>query len=137
MLRSRVMQVHNRAGQAFRQAAQSCARSQSLFGAFFRAIRGKRGAETAIVATAHKIARVVYHRLKYREACTPESSQALDQKRRQRELNNLQRRAQALGYKLEPALVSLFSEKGFLSMPGLGSAFRRWPIRLIASQNRC
>jgi transposase len=105
ILRSRVLKVHNRAGQAFRQAAQSCARSQSIFGAFFRAIRGKRGAETAVVATAHKIARVVYHRLKYREAFTPESSQALDQKRRQRELHNVQRRAKALGYKLAPALV--------------------------------
>jgi transposase len=105
MLRSRVMKVHNRAGQAFRHAAQSCARSRSIFGAFFRAIRGKRGAETAIVATAHKIARVVYHRLQSREAFTPEASQSLDQKRRQRELHNSQRRATALGDKLEPALV--------------------------------
>ena len=105
ILRSHVMNVHHRAGQAFRQAAQSGARSQSIFGACFRAIRGKRGAETAVVATAHKMARVVYHMLKYREAFTPESSQALDQNRRQRELHKLQRRAKALGDKLEPALL--------------------------------
>jgi transposase len=103
--RSHVMNVHHRAAQAFRQAAPSWARSPSILGAFFRAMRSKRGAETAVVATAHKMARVVYHLLKYRAAFTPASSQALAQKRRQREVHNWQRRAQALGDKLEPALV--------------------------------
>ena len=37
-MRSRVMKVHNRAGQALRHAAQACSRSRSLFGAFYRAV---------------------------------------------------------------------------------------------------
>lgn len=100
VLRSRIMKAHNRAAQSFRQAAQSCSRSYSAFGAFFRAIRARRGVQQAIVATAHKIARVVYHLLKYREAFKPESIREFDQKRRQRELKSLEKRAKALGYTL-------------------------------------
>jgi transposase len=102
VLRSRILKTHNRASQAFRQAAQACARSYTAFGVFFRAVRARRGAQQAIVATAHKIARVVYHLIKYREAFKPESIHEFDQKRRQRELKNLEKRAKALGYSLEP-----------------------------------
>jgi transposase len=103
ILRSRTMKAHNRAAQAFRHAAQACARSSSAFGAFFRVIRARRGAQQAIVATAHKIARVVYHLLKYREAFRPESMHEFDRKRRQREVKSLERRAKALGYSLQTA----------------------------------
>jgi transposase len=61
VLRSRTLKVVNRATQAFRQAAQSVARSHSAFGAYFRSMRARLGPEQATVATAHKIARVVYH----------------------------------------------------------------------------
>jgi transposase len=101
ILRSRTMKAHNRAAQAFRQAAQACSRSYSAFGAFFRAVRARRGAQQAIVATAHKIARVVYHLLKHREAFRPESIREFEQKRRERELKNIERRAKALGYSLQ------------------------------------
>ena len=103
ILRSRTMKAHNRAAQAFRHAAQACARSYSAFGAFFRHIRARRGAQQAIVATAHKIARVFYHLLKYQEAFRPESMHEFDRKRRQRELKSLERRAKALGYSLQSA----------------------------------
>jgi transposase len=67
VLRSRTMKVHSRANQAFRQAAQSVAQSHSSFGAYYRAMRARLGPKQAIVATAHKIARTVYHVLKRRE----------------------------------------------------------------------
>jgi hypothetical protein len=44
-----------------RQAAQAVARSDSAFGASFRSMRARLGPQQAIVATAHKSARVVYH----------------------------------------------------------------------------
>ena len=69
-LRSRTLKVVNRATQALRQAAQAVARSDSAFGAYFRAMRARLGPQQAIVATAHKIARVVYHLLKHHEAFT-------------------------------------------------------------------
>jgi transposase len=58
--RSRTLKVVNRATQAFRQAAQSVARSHSAFETYFRSMRARLGPEQETVATAHKIARVVY-----------------------------------------------------------------------------
>jgi hypothetical protein len=102
VLRSRVMKVHNRAGQALRQAAQSCSRSRSVFGALYRARSARSSSAEAVVATAHKIARVLYHMLTCREAFTPESIRDVDQKRQQREVKHLQKRAKALGFTLQP-----------------------------------
>jgi len=102
VLRSRVIKVHNRAGQALRQAAQSCSRSHSLFGAFYRARSARSSSEEAVVATAHKIARVIYHMLTGHEAFKAESIRAFDQKRQQREVKYLQKKAKALGFILQP-----------------------------------
>lgn len=103
VLRSRTMKTHNRAGQALRQAAQSCSRSHSLFGAFYRARAARSSAAEAAVATAHKIARVIYHMLTQHEAFKPESIQAFDQRRQQREVKYLQKKAKVLGFTLQPA----------------------------------
>ena len=102
VLRSRTMKVHSRANQAFRQAAESVARSQSSFGRYFRAMRARLGPEQAIVATAHKIARVVYHLLTTKEPYREECAEEADRKRQERELKQLARRAQKLGYTLNP-----------------------------------
>src|SRR6266516_264586 len=98
--RSRTMKVRNRANQALRQAAQSVAQSDSCFGAYYRAMRARLGPKQAIVATAHKIARAVYQLLKTREPYREESAAEYDRKRRERELKQLARRAQKLGYTL-------------------------------------
>ncbi len=94
------MKVRNRANQAFRQAAQSVAQSDSSYGAYYRAMRARVGPKQAIVATAHKIARTVYHLLKTREPYRAESAEEYDHKRREREIKHLARRAQKLGYTL-------------------------------------
>jgi transposase len=102
VLRSRTMKVVNRATQAFRQAAQSVSRSDSALGAYYRAMRARKGPQQATVATAHKIARIVYHLLKYGEAYEGDSAEAYEQQRQERELRQLSRRAQKLGYTLTP-----------------------------------
>ena len=101
VLRSRTRKVTNRATQAFRQAAQSVSRSDSAVGAY-RSMRARKGPEQATVATAHKIARIVYHLLKYGEAYEAESAAAYEQQRQERELRQLSRRAAKLGYTLAP-----------------------------------
>jgi transposase len=53
--------VKNRAATALRMAAQSLYRSQSHLGHFYRRMRAKLGAPKAITATAHKLARIIYH----------------------------------------------------------------------------
>jgi transposase len=102
VLRSRTMKVRSRANQAFRQAAQSVARSDSAVGAYYRAMRARLGPGQAIVATAHKIARIVYHLLKTGEPYREEGAAEYEQKRQARELKHLARRAQKLGYTLAP-----------------------------------
>src|ERR687884_187877 len=54
VLRSRTQKVVNRATQAFRQAAQSVSRSDSALGAYYRAMRARKGPQQATVATANK-----------------------------------------------------------------------------------
>jgi transposase len=104
VLRSRTMKVRSRANQAFRQAAESVARSQSSFGRYFRAMRARLGPEQAIIATAHKIARVVYHLLTTKQPYREECAEEADQKRQEREFKQLARRAQKLGYTLSPVV---------------------------------
>jgi transposase len=62
-----------------------------------------------IVATAHKLARIVYHLLKYGKAYVEETAADYENKRRERELRSLTRRAIKLGYTLAP--VSEISEE--------------------------
>ena len=100
VLRSRTQKVVNRAAQAFRQAAQAVARSDSAIGAYYRAMRARKGPQQANVATAHKLARIVYHLLKYGEAYEAESAEEYDRKRQERELRAITRRANKLGYTL-------------------------------------
>jgi transposase len=102
VLRSRTMKVHSRANQAFRQAAHSVTRSHSSIGAYYRAMRARLGPKQAIVATAHKIARTVYHLLKTGEPYREESDAEYERKRQEREIKHLARRAQKLGYTLAP-----------------------------------
>jgi transposase len=106
VLRSRTQKVVNRASQAFRQAAQSVARSDSAIGAYYRTMRARKGPQQATVATAHKIARIVYHLLKYGEGYEAESAEAYERQLQERELRNISRRAHKLGYSLSPIALN-------------------------------
>ena len=99
----------NRANKAFRLAAQSVARSQSAFGAFYRRMKAKHGAPVAITATAHKIARTVYHMLKHRTPYIDRGADAYNEQQPQRALRNLQRQAKKLGMALVPQNQPLVS----------------------------
>jgi ribosome biogenesis SPOUT family RNA methylase Rps3 len=66
-------------------------------------MRTKLGPEQATVATAHKIARVVYHLLKEHEAFENTTALEYDQQCHERELQYLQRKAAKMGYALTPS----------------------------------
>jgi transposase len=100
VLRSRTLPTHNRAGQAFRQAAISVARSPTAFGAFYRRKRAQGGPRFAQVATAHKIARTVYILLKDHVAYVDLGADAYEQKQREREVAHLRKKAAKLGFTL-------------------------------------
>jgi hypothetical protein len=100
VLRSRTLPTNNRAGQVFRQAAMAVARSPSAFGAYYRRKRAQAGPQFAQVATAHKIARTVYHLLKYHVQYHDLGAEAYEQKQREREVAALRKKALKLGFTL-------------------------------------
>lgn len=102
IIRSATGKSHNRARQALLQAAAALARSQCALGAFYRRLRARLGPAQAQVATAHKLARIVYHMLKFKVEYCQMSAEAYEQQFRERELRHLQRKAARLGFALAP-----------------------------------
>jgi len=103
VLRSRTLKTKNRAGQAFRLAAWSLIRTDTEFGAFYRRMKSRLGPAQALVATAHKLAKVVYHMLSRREEYRPLGAAAYEQQFKERQIRYLQRKASQLGLQVVPA----------------------------------
>lgn len=102
VLSSHVLPGVTRAAQAFRLGAQAVSKTDTALGAFYRRLRARLGPERATVATAHKLARLVYHLLKYHEAYNPVTPDVYEQALRQREIATLTRRAKQFGFTLTP-----------------------------------
>jgi transposase len=102
LLSGRTKPTENRATRAFRLAAQSLSRSQSALGGFYRRMRAKHGAAKANVATAHKLARIVYRMLKDRKPYVDPGETYYEQRYQERALRNLRRKAAKLGLQLVP-----------------------------------
>jgi transposase len=107
VIRSYTLKTHNRAGQAFRQAAASVIRADCAFGAFYRRLKSRLGPAQAIVATAHKIARTVYHMLKFQLEYQTIRGEEYESQFREREIRYLQRKAAILGFSLLPSTVNV------------------------------
>jgi transposase len=107
VLRSRLLKGQNRAAQALRMAAQAVGRTHTALGAFYRRMRAKFGPERAIVATAHKLARIIYHLLKYREPYQDIGAGEYERRAREREITQLKRKAAKLGYTLTQQPVTV------------------------------
>jgi transposase len=94
--------VKSRAAYALRMAAYSAGRSYSAIGDFFRRLRARLGTPKAITATAHKLARIIYHLLKtsspYDDTLFARN-EALYQLRRE---SYLRKQARDLGFSLTP-----------------------------------
>ena len=98
VLSVKTRRVNNRAALAFRMAANALLRSQSSLGDFFRRMRAKLGAPAAITATAHKLARIVFHMLATREAYDEAILRSNERGFRARAEARLRAQAKALGY---------------------------------------
>lgn len=92
----------NRAAQAFRLAAQTLERAQCALGAFFRRIRSRFGRQSAIKATAHKLALVFYSMLRNQTEYRDPGVDYYEQRYRQTQLKVLTRNAANLGFSLVP-----------------------------------
>jgi transposase len=95
----------NRAAQDFRLAAFAVARSDTALGAFYRRLRARIGSPKAITATAHKIAKIVYNMLKHGTAYVNRGVQYYEEQYRHRVVKQLHRRAEQLGFTLQPTIT--------------------------------
>lgn len=100
IVRTKTKKTDSRANLAFRQGAATLGRSKSALGNFYRRMKAKLGTPKAVVATAHKLARIVYHLLKTGVPYVGLPPEQEDAKYRERALRNLQRKARKLGAKL-------------------------------------
>lgn len=105
MLNNKVLKTKNRAGQAFRMAAQSVKQADCPFGVFYRRLRARIGPAQATVATARMIACVVYRMLKYQIEYDPLSVNEYQQQYEAQQIRYMQKRAAKFGYQLVPALA--------------------------------
>ena len=92
----------SRAAKSLRMAAQSLHHSKSALGDFYRRMRARLGAPKAIIAAAHKLARILYHMVTTGQEYD-ESRFAADQRRYQKRLEGkLRAKAKAMGFALVP-----------------------------------
>ena len=103
VLKNKTLKTKNRAGQAFRLAANSVKQADCVFGVMYRRLKARLGAAQATVATAHAIARVVYRMLKYQVEYETISVEEYEKKYREQQLKYMKKKAAKLGYQLIPA----------------------------------
>ncbi len=90
----------NRLANALRMAAESLSRSQSYLGARYRGLRGRLGGPKAIKAMARYLACLVYRLLTKGQAYVDRGAKYYEDKRQERELALLRKKAAALGCQL-------------------------------------
>lgn len=103
VLKRKTGQSTSRAARAFRLAAWAVSRTDTALGAFYRRIRAKQGGPKAIVATARKIACIVYRMLKDKVEYVDRGADYYEDKYRQQVIRNLKRKAAKLGMELVPS----------------------------------
>jgi len=103
VLSSRTRRSANRAATLLRLAATSVGRTQTALGAFFRRLAVRAGKAKAVTATARKIAVLFYNTLRYGMAYKDPGANYYEERYRQRTVDNLRRRADALGFTLVQA----------------------------------
>lgn len=103
VLKNKTMKTKNRAGQAFRMAAQSVKRADCVFGSLYRRLKSRLDKAQATVATAHAIARVVYRMLKYQVEYEKISVDEYEKKYKDAQIKYMKKKALKFGYQLVPA----------------------------------
>ena len=83
-------------------SAVAAGNSRSALGAYYRRLAARLGKAKAVRATAHKLARLIYSLMTCGEAYVDRGQDYFEQQHQQRVVNNLTKKALALGYSLTP-----------------------------------
>lgn len=105
VLSSRTKPSSNRVAQALRIAAHTLYRSDTALGSFFRRMRSKFGAPKAVTATAHKMARIIYHMLTSKKSFRELGGDYYENQYRERVLASLKKRAKDFGFDVVPQAI--------------------------------
>ena len=100
VLSSKTRKIKSRAALALRIGANSLCRAKGYFGEFFRRMRAKLGPAQAITATAHKIARILYHVLRTKEPYSETIFHQCDEQAQLRAEARLRKHAAQLGFQV-------------------------------------
>lgn len=102
VLSSRTKPSSNRVAHALRIAAHTLYRSKTALGSFFRRMRAKFGAPKAITATAHKMAKILYHMIKSKKNFRELGLDYYESQYQKRVLASLKKRAREFGFDVVP-----------------------------------
>ncbi len=115
---SRTRRGVNRAAQALRLAAQSLHHSRGALGGSLRRMKGRLGAQAAVTATAHKLARIVYLALKHGMTHVRQSQEEYEAQMREKQLKALRRKARQLGLEVVEKAPGSGATATAASVPG-------------------
>jgi transposase len=93
---------HNRTRDALRMSAQSLLNSQSALGAYCRRVCARIGHPKGIIATAHKLACLIYRLLKFGGAYLDKGQEYYEKRYKERVVKNIARHAKQHGFQLVP-----------------------------------
>jgi transposase len=96
----RTRKSSNRVRDVLCLCAQTLFNSKSALGAFARRMRSRLGPEKAIVATAHKLALLIYRLIRFGKDYVDIGQDAYEQQYKQRAVKNLARKAKEFGFQL-------------------------------------
>ncbi len=102
VLYSRSRKVKNRAAIALRLGAHCLYRAKNYLGEFHRRMKWRLGGPEAVPATAHKLARIVYHLLSTKKPYAEDVLIRCDRVANKRAEIRLRKQAANLGYHLTP-----------------------------------
>ena len=98
----RTRDVKSRVAEALRLAAQSLWQAKNYFGDLYRRWKARLGSPKAITAMAHKLARVLWHLLKFKQPFNLEVFAKEEAKMKRKKLQRLETMATSLNYRLVP-----------------------------------
>ena len=100
VLSSRTARVVNRVAILLRTLAPTLGRTDTWLGVFHRRMKARLGPAAANTATAHKLATILYHLLKYKEEYIDVDRVVYEEKFRRYRLSRLRKQAAELGYEM-------------------------------------
>ena len=102
VLYTKTRPVKSRVANALRLGAHSLHHANNYLGEFFRRMRRKLGTPEAVTATAHKLARILYHILRTKEAYNESVFLRHDMEAIKRAEDRLRKQAAKLGFQIVP-----------------------------------